>query len=49
MRLRAVISEACPEHMPEPDPALNTWVRLGELFGLVWENVSLSPLALSLR
>jgi site-specific recombinase XerD len=40
VRLRAVISESCPEHMPELDLALNTGLRLGELFGLVWENVN---------
>jgi site-specific recombinase XerD len=41
VRLRAVILEICPEHMPELDLALNTGLRLGELFGLVWENVNL--------
>jgi site-specific recombinase XerD len=41
VRLRVVISETCPEHMPELDLALNTGLRLGELFGLVWENVNL--------
>jgi len=40
VRLRAVVSETCPEHMPELDLALNTGLRLGELFGLVWENVN---------
>jgi len=42
VRLRAVVSETCPEHMPELDLALNTGLRLGELFGLVWENVNLA-------
>lgn len=42
VRLRAVISETCLEHMPELDLALNTGLRLGELFGLVWENVNLA-------
>ena len=42
MRLRAVVSETCPEHMPELDLALNTGLRLGELFGPVWENVNLA-------
>jgi len=42
VRLRAVGSETCPEHMPELDLALNTGLRLGELFGLVWENVNLA-------
>jgi len=41
VRLRAVISATCPEHMPELDLALNTGLRLGEMFGLVWENVNL--------
>jgi integrase len=41
VRLRAVISETCPEHMPELDLALNTGLRLSELYGLVWESVNL--------
>ena len=41
-RLRAYIEATCPEHMPELDLALHTGLRLGELFGLVWENVNLS-------
>jgi len=41
VRLRAVISATCPEHMPELDLALNTGLRLGEMYGLVWENVNL--------
>jgi site-specific recombinase XerD len=40
-RLRAVISEICPEHMPELDLALNTGLRLGEMYELLWENVNL--------
>jgi site-specific recombinase XerD len=42
VRLRAVISETCPQHLPELDLALNTGLRLGELFGLLWENVNLA-------
>jgi site-specific recombinase XerD len=42
VRLRAVISETYPEHMPELDLALNTGLRLSELFSLVWENVNLA-------
>jgi magnesium-transporting ATPase (P-type) len=42
VRLRAAISATCPEHMPELDLALNTGLRLGELYGLEWENVNLA-------
>jgi site-specific recombinase XerD len=41
-RLRAAIEEGCPEHMPELDLALNTGLRLSELYGLTWENVNTS-------
>jgi len=40
-RLRAVITETCPEHMAELDLALHTGLRLGEMYGLLWENVNL--------
>jgi site-specific recombinase XerD len=42
VRLRAVIEAACPEHMPELDLALNTGLRLSEMYGLSWENVNIS-------
>jgi site-specific recombinase XerD len=42
IRLRAVVSATCPEHMPELDLTLNTGLRLGELYGLDWENVNLA-------
>lgn len=42
VRLRAAIEATCPEHMPELDLALNTGLRLGELYGLTWENVNVS-------
>ena len=42
VRLRAVVSATCPEHMPELDLALNTGLRLGEMYGLDWENVNLA-------
>lgn len=41
-RLRAVIEATCPEHMPELDLAIHTGLRLGEMYGLTWENVNLS-------
>ena len=41
-RLRAVVSERCPEHLPELDLALNTGLRLSEMYSLAWENVSLA-------
>ena len=40
VRLRAVIAAACPEHLPELELALNTGLRLGEMYGLTWENVN---------
>jgi site-specific recombinase XerD len=42
VRLRAALSATCPEHIPELDLALNTGLRLGELYGLEWENVNLA-------
>jgi site-specific recombinase XerD len=39
-RLRAAISSASPEHAPELDLALNTGLRRGEMYGLVWESVN---------
>jgi site-specific recombinase XerD len=42
VRLRAVVLSTCAEHMPELDLALNTGLRLGELYGLKWENVNLA-------
>ena len=42
VRLRAAVSATCPEHMPELDLALNTGLRLGELYGMEWENVNLA-------
>jgi len=40
VRLRAAIEAVCPEHVPELDLALNTGLRLSELYGLTWENVN---------
>jgi site-specific recombinase XerD len=48
VRLRAVISVTCPEHMPELDLALNTGLRLSELYGLDWENVNLARRVLTI-
>ena len=41
-RLRAAIEARHPEHMPELEMALNTGLRLSEMYGLTWENVNLS-------
>src|SRR6185437_12604905 len=38
-RLRAVIGADCPQHMPALDVALNTGMRAGEQFGLLWRDV----------
>jgi site-specific recombinase XerD len=46
-RLRAAISEHYPEHMPELNLALNTGLRLSEMYGLAWENVSLARCVLT--
>jgi site-specific recombinase XerD len=40
-RLRKVIAEEWPEHMPELDLALHTGLRLSEMYGLTWEHVNL--------
>jgi integrase len=40
VRLRAAIDAVCPEHMPELDLALNTGLRLSEMYSLTWENVN---------
>ena len=42
VRLRAVISETCPEHTAELDLALHTGLRLSEQYSLDWENVNLA-------
>jgi len=41
-RLRAAIEARHPEHIPELELALNTGLRLSEMYGLTWENVNLS-------
>lgn len=41
-RLRKVIAEDWPEHMPELDLALHTGLRLSEMYGLTWGNVNLA-------
>jgi site-specific recombinase XerD len=48
VRLRAAVSITCPGHMPELDLALNTGLRLGELYGLDWENVNLARRVLTI-
>ena len=42
VRLRAAVSATCPRHLPELDLALNTGLRLGELYSMQWENVNLA-------
>jgi site-specific recombinase XerD len=48
IRLRAAIEATCPEHKPELDLALNTGLRLGELYGLTWENANESRQVLTI-
>ena len=47
-RLRAVIAETCPEHLPELDLALHTGLRRSEQYGLTWENVNLTRRVLTI-
>jgi site-specific recombinase XerD len=47
VRIRAVIMATCPDHLPEFEIALNTGLRLGELYNLTWNNVNLSRRALT--
>ena len=42
VRLRAAVQATCPEHLPEFEIALNTGLRLTELYTLTWDNVSIS-------
>jgi integrase len=42
VRLRAALQAMCPDHLPEFEIALNTGLRLSELYTLAWENVNLS-------
>ena len=39
-KLRTVLEASCPEHLPELEFALNTGLRLGEQYGLRWQDVS---------
>ena len=48
-RLRAVIEARYPEHIPELDLALNTGLRLSEMYGLTWQNVNLRSRVLTVR
>jgi len=48
IRLGVVMAASYPEHTPELDFALNTGLRLGEMYGLAWENVNLSRRVLTI-
>lgn len=41
-KLRQGIGEKYSEHLPEFDLALNTGLRLSEMYGLTWDNVNLA-------
>ena len=47
-RLRACIEATCRQHLPELELALHTGLRLGEMYGLTWENVNLSRRVLTI-
>jgi site-specific recombinase XerD len=47
-RLRRTIFDGYPEHMPELELALNTGLRLSEMYGLTWENVNISRRVLTI-
>jgi integrase len=38
-RLRAVIVERYPQHLPELEVALNTGLRCGEQYSLTWDDI----------
>lgn len=42
MRLRAVITKNCPEHLQEFEIALNSGMRPSEQYGLTWDRVDLT-------
>jgi site-specific recombinase XerD len=42
VKLRKVVAEEWTEHVPELDLALHTGMRLGEQYGLTWDNVNLA-------
>jgi site-specific recombinase XerD len=48
VRLRTYLAETYPEHLPELDLALNTGMRLGEMYSLAWENVNTSRKVLTI-
>jgi integrase len=47
--LRNVIKEKFPQHLPEFDIALNTGLRLGEVYNLNWEDVDLQTRIVTVR
>jgi len=48
VRLRVAIEARHPEHLPELGLALNTGLRLSEMYGLTWENVNVSRRVLTI-
>jgi len=47
-RLREVLEDKYPEHLPELVLALNTGLRLSEMYGLIWDNVNLTRRVLTI-
>jgi site-specific recombinase XerD len=47
-KLREVILKSFPHHLPELDLALATGLRMGEQYGLTWDNVSVERKSLTI-
>jgi site-specific recombinase XerD len=48
VRLRTYLEKAWPQHLAELDLALNTGMRLGEMYSLTWESVNTSRKVLTI-
>ena len=48
-RLREVIAEACPDHLPELDIAIHCGMRKSEQYALTWQDVDFANRVLTVR